>query len=225
MRPGQTVPPLVAKVPQIERGKAEVAAAEARVALAELELDRTRLSLPFSGRVTSSTAEVGQVLGKGQSFGRAFALDALEIAVPVAEDDLTRLTPIVGRAAVVSAGGRSVDAVVERVSAELDERTRFATVYLTFGSAPGLIPGTFVSVALQGPEQEDTFLLPDAAAQMGGRVWVVEDGVLRSETPQVFGRREGGLLVPAFDAGDGIVIGAVPGARDGLPVAIANAGA
>jgi len=218
LRPGQPVPPLAAKVPQIEQRTAEVAAAEARLAMAELELSRTVFSLPFDGRITSSTAEVGQVLKDGQSFGEAFSVAALEVAVPVTQEDLDRLAPAIGRTAIVNADGVERTAVVERVSAELDQRTRFAKLFLTFAQAAELAPGTFVHVTLQGPERANTFVLPAAAEQMNGKFWVADEGQLRRVSPQVIARTDQGVLVEAFDTGDGVVVGAVPGARDGLAV-------
>ena len=225
VHPDKPVPALVAKIPQVEQRQAEVAAAEARVAIATLQLERTRFSLPFAGKITTTTAEVGQVLNDGQPFGQAFALEALEVAVPIAQDDLARLTPVVGRSAVVSAGDVEVTATVERVSAELDERTRFAKVFLSFDAAAELPPGTFVSVTLQGPAQADTFVLPEAAEQMNGSFWVADEGELRDVKPRLIGRSQQGLIVEAFDAGDGVVLGAVPGARDGLAVRTAAPGA
>ena len=218
VHPGKVVPPLVAKTPQIDQGKAEVAAAEARLAMAELELSRTRFSLPFAGRITSTTAEIGQVLNDGQSFGQAFALDALEVTVPLAQDELVQLSQPLGLTATVTAGDVTLNAVVERVSAELDQRTRFAKAFLTFTGDSALPPGTFVDVTLRGPELARTFVLPAAAEQTGGRLWVVEEGRLREVKLEIIDRTDQGLLVNAFDAADGVVLGPVPSARQGLAV-------
>lgn len=225
VHPGKPVPALVAKLPQVQQRQAEIAAAEARVAMAALELSRTRFSLPFDGKITSSSAELGQVLSKGQSFGQAYSLTALEVVAPIAQDELARLGPVVGASAVVTAGEVVVNAVVERVSAELDQRTRFAKAFLTLDAAEGLLPGTFVEVVLQGPVQDDTFVLPEAAEQMNGSFWVVDDGALRRVTPRLIGRGDEGLIVEAFAAGEGVVLGPVPGARDGMAVRTAAAGA
>ena len=91
LHPNDAVPPLVARIPQIAQARAQLSAARARSEIAALNLKRTSFSLPFDGRVTESTAEVGQVLLAGQSFGRAFAFDALEVVVPIAADELERI--------------------------------------------------------------------------------------------------------------------------------------
>ena len=223
LHPGEAVPPLVARVPQIEQAKARVASVRARSKVAELELSRTRFSLPFAGRVTDAAVEVGQVLTKGQSFGRAFALDAVEAVGFIGQDDLGRLSPVVGRRAMVRAGGEVLWASVERVSAELDERTRFARLFLSFEEVPAVPPGTFVDIEIEGPALENTYTLPEAAEQVGAEVWIVDGERLEVVRPTVRGRGGTGIVVDAFDYADGVVIGAVPGARRGLPVVMSGA--
>ena len=221
LNPGDEVPPLVAKVPQIAQARARLDAARARADIAALDLERATFSLPFAGRVKESSAEVGQVLGRGQPFGQVFALDALEAAASVSAEDLARLKNAIGANAVVRSVRGAFAAKVDRVSAELDSRSRFATVHLTFtdvASAPQ--PGTFVDIDIEGPELADTFVLPEAAEQIGGTVWLVSNGVLRAHTPLSYGRTQAGWVVRSFDAGEGIVLGAVPAASPGLPVTV-----
>ena len=226
LNPGAEVPPLVAKAPQIAQARARLDAARARADIEALDLERTAFSLPFAGRVEESTAEVGQVLARGQPFGQVFALDALEVAASVSSEDLARLEGAVGRSAVVRSGNQTFAAVVDRVGAELDSRSRFATLHLTFADlAEAPLPGTFVDVVVEGPELPDAFVLPEAAEQIGGAVWLVADGVLRGFVPHSFGRTEAGWVVAAFDAADGVVLGAVPAAQAGMPVTIAGPGA
>ena len=221
LHPNENVPPLVARVPQIAQAIAQLSAARARTEVATLDLKRTNFSLPFDGRIAESSAEIGQVLSRGQSFGRAFALDSVEVVVPIAANDLHRIEPATGRVATVRTDTGSVAATVERVSAELDQRTRFAELYLTLAeAAPPPPPGTFVDVVIEGPEVTNAFLLPPAAEQVNRSVWVVADGALERVMPTTLGNTADGWLVAAFDAKDGVVLGAVPGAEANLPVDI-----
>ena len=223
LHPNEEVPPLIARIPQIAQARAQLSAARARTEIAALNLRRTSFSLPFDGRITESTAEVGQVLIAGQSFGRAFAFDALEVVVPIAADELDRISPPIGRSATVLAAEQTLTAAIERVSAELDERTRFAELYLRFApEADPPPPGTFVDVVLQGPDIERTYLLPAAAEQINRSVWVVAQGILEPVMPRTLGNTSTGWVVDAFDYKDGIVLGAVPGAEAGLPVDIGS---
>ena len=221
LHPGEEVPALVARVPQIAQAEARLAAARARLRVAALDLERTVFSLPFDGTVTRTSAEVGQLLTRGQSFGEVFADDAIEVVAPISADNLKRLEPAVGRRARIGDPYRTFDAVVEKVSAELDSRTRFATLYLKVTGDPP-VPGTFVTVEIEGPVFADTFLLPDAAEQANDRVWIVANGELRAVTTPAIGRTANGWITPAFDPEDGVVLGAVPGARDGQAVEVAE---
>lgn len=216
LHPTEAVPPLVAKVPQIEQAKAQLAGATARANTARLDLSRTTFSLPFDGYITESSAEIGQVLTRGQAFGQAFSRDAVEAAVPLAPRDIATLTPLPGRAARIITGTQTLDATVERLAPELDPRTRFSRVFLTLNEP--LPPGTFVDIEIDGPALPDTLLLPSAAEQVGGFFWVVRDGALEMATPAILGRSETGIVTGAFDTGTGVVTGAVPGGRAGLAV-------
>lgn len=224
LHPGEPVPALVAREPQIGQAQAQLMSAEARASAAKLDLSRTQMTMPFAGKVTSSAAEVGQMLSRGQSFGRVFALDSLEVTVPLGQDELQNLLPVEGREALVYVGrGVTKDAIgysamVERVAAELDERTRFSKLYLRFKGNPNVSPGTFIDVKVIGPTVNESFEIPEAAEQGGGSIWIVLGNKLASVSPVIRSRSMNGLLVDAFDYGQGIVVGVVPSAYMGMPV-------
>ena len=220
--PDSEAPPLVARAPQIAREQARVDRALTGVRRAEIDLRRTTLSLPFDGWVTGSDVAVGQVVGPAVALAQVFAKDAIEMEARVSQEDLDSLQPITGRAAAVRAGGRAFAAAVQRVSAVVDPQSRQVTLYLAFAEEVALPdlprPGAFASVTLSGPPLDGVMVLPEAAEQFGGSVWVVEDGALQSFQPRSLGRTGDGWLVEAFDPGQGVVIGRVAEARTGLPV-------
>lgn len=224
LHPSEPVPALVAKEPQIGQAQAQLLAAEARASAAQLDLSRTQMSLPFAGKVTSSTAEVGQMLSRGQSFGHVFALDSLEVTVPIGQEELQSLLPVEGRKALVYVGRGampdpiSYEAKVERVAAELDERTRFSKLYLRLKGKPNVTPGTFIDVKVVGPTVANSLEIPESAEQGRGSVWIVRNNKLASVSPRVRSRSANGILVDAFDYGQGIVVGVVPSAYMGMRV-------
>jgi RND family efflux transporter MFP subunit len=216
-------PPLVAREPQIDQAKAQLAAAQARQKIAQLALDRTRFSLPFSGYVTEASIEVGQMVAAGQSFGRAFSEDAVEALVPLSSRELAVIAPAPGRRATVSVGGVRHGAVVNRISAELDGQTRFASAYLKIDDERLISPGTFVDVSLEGMPMANSYVLPETTRQINDSLWLVANGVLQRFQPNIYATTDAGMVVEAFDYKDGIVVGSPPGARDGLPVNVATA--
>ena len=212
------VPPLVAKTPQVEQAKAQIAAASAREQIALLDLMRTDFSLPFDGRVVDSQAEVGQFLNQGQKFGEVFDVASIEALVPISPRDLLSLKPAIGRRASLSLGDFQLQATIARVSPTLDERTRFAQIYLALENATDVYPGSFFNVVVEGPRLENTILLPEAAEQINESVWVVSDNKLRRSQPRFINRQTSGVIVESFDSGDGVVLGRVPGAKEGMMV-------
>ena len=220
LNPGKTVPPLVALTPQIAQAEAQLAAALARAEVAQLELSRTRFSLPFAGKVTESNAEIGQLLNSGKSFGRVFAIDAAELVLPIPADDLALIQPAEGRSVIFGYRGNSFNGRIERVSAELDSRSRFAEVFIPVTLTADLQPGTFVDAQIQGPKLTDALQVPAAATQANGSIWYVSNDQLTRHDPVILGRNARGPIIERFDYGQGIVLGAVPGGTVGQEVSI-----
>lgn len=210
VNPGEPVPDLVARVPQIRRAEAALQSAEAAVADAKLDLSRVYFSLPFDGRIVSTTIEVGQNLIAGQSYGRAYNNDNVEAYVSVPADVLDALEPVVGREATVYR--RSIDskaaynAVVSRVDAELHPQTRQAQLTLRFAQTMPLLPGAFVDVVVSGPLIERAHVIPERAITEHGYVWVVDGGRLARRLPKVYFSVDGKSVTDAFDVADGIVV-------------------
>lgn len=232
--PGAPVPQVVRRVPWIELAEAALERERTALAQARLQLRRTSISLPFDVRVVLSDVAVGELVGPAELVGPSsrlgvvFPSGALEVDAPIATRDLEYLAPAVGRPAEIRAGGRTWPAEIVRVSSVVSPKTRLASVFLRFGegSPPESLPrpGTFVEVAITGPSHDNVFVLPESAVQERGRVWVVDGGELRSFVPRELGRAADGWVVEAFDAGEGVVVGALPGARAGLAVVATDAG-
>ncbi len=221
LHPGEEVPPLVAQEPQIDRSQAAIDRAKARLLASELALKRTKFSFPFAGRVLSANVGVGQLLGTNQSVGQVYNHEELEAVIPVSSMDLTTLLPVVGRQALLESDFGTVEAVIERQSAALDERTRTTTLYATIDSTEHrLVPGNFIRAKIFGQQIDQAFVLPEETEQFRSAVWLVKDGQLISRSIQIRDRREDGLLVDAFDFFEGIVKGSLPNAEEGDAVQI-----
>ena len=131
---------------------------------------------------------------------------------------LAILEPAVGRKAKVNLGEVVLSATVARVSPNLDERTRFAQLYLSLQNQTNLYPGSFIDVVIEGPRLRDTVLLPEAAEQINESVWTMSGGKLKKAQPKFINRMVSGVIVENFVTGDGVVLGTVPGAKEGMAV-------
>ncbi len=214
--------------------EARLGAARAGLKLAQLDLERTEISLPFNARVVSSSVSAGELVGpvegidaRASVLGLVYQPEMLQVDAPVDPKILGYLTPAAGRIATIHTRTEDYEARVERVSSVVAPQTRLASLFLKFVHDRPLeslpLPGTFVEVEIQGPAYRDVYVLPDAVLQAGDSVWTVRDGVLHSLGLQALGHSAAGTVVEAFDAGEGVVTGMLPGAAEGLAVLVADA--
>ena len=213
----------------LAEAEARLMKARADLKLAELQLERTNVSFPYASRVINADVEVGELVGPADLVGGAasrlgvvYRLGALQVDAPIEPRDLRYLEPVIGRAARVVGEMGTWQARVVRVSSVIAPKTRLASVFLKFAEdEPGdslPAPGTFVEIDLEGPAYEDVYVLPESVLQERDSVWVVRNGLLSAFTPTTLGRTAAGWVVQAFDAGEGVVVGALPAAREGLEV-------
>ena len=216
----------------IAKAEAELGQARAALELAELELKLTEISLPYATRVAKANTSVGElvgpadtVVGPASTLGVVYRPEALQVDVPVELKDLQYLDPTIGRSAQIQARSETYEAKVVRVSSLVKPQTRMASLFFKFSepldSLP--LPNTFVEVVMTGPSRDNVYVLPESVMQERESIWVVSNGVLKAIKPRAIGRTDVGLVVEAFDAGDGIVVGVLPGAREGLAVTVREA--
>lgn len=214
--------------PVIAEAEAGLGQAEAKLALAKLQLERTEISLPFNVRVMSSELEVGDLVGPTDAVGKLSVLgivyrpDALQVRVPIRVEDLDLLETAIGRRARARTVNGTYEARVARISSVVALESRLAQVFLKFsGNIPRTelpVPGTFAEVTILGPSRDDVFVLPEAAAREQDSIWIVRDGALRALKPATVGRSSAGWVVEAFEPGEGVVVGVLAGASEGLRV-------
>jgi RND family efflux transporter MFP subunit len=69
----------------------QIAVYQASLKIAELNLQRTELRLPFAGRVAAVSVEVGQLVRSGQTIASFDGIDAAEVTAQIPAADLKRL--------------------------------------------------------------------------------------------------------------------------------------
>lgn len=231
--PGAEVPEPIRRAPRIAKAEAALASARAALKLAALRLERTNISLPYDGRVIKTDLEVGEfvgppeIVGRDAGLGAVYRTDALQVRAPIEQDDLASLAPAIGRSATIRTASATYAATVARTSWIIAPKTRLATLFLDFSDDetedPLPLPGMFAEISIAGPVHDNVFVLPEAAVQDRGSVWIVDGGALKAVQPRTLGYADGGVVVEAFDAGEGVVVGTVTGAREGLAVEVSDA--
>ena len=239
--------PLALRVPQLEAAMAAVKREEATLAQASLALSRTRVAAPFDGVVRDESVDVGQLLMAGQTVGRLFSSDAVEVVVSLS-DDTAALIPGLweSRADVEPAAARVFaeygdvryvwQGYVDRVNASIDVETRTIDVIVRVpdplsagtpvgftGSSvanPPLLVGKFVEVAIDGMMPENYFTIRRAALQAGNEIWTVGiDGIVGIVPVEVLQRMDDEVFVTgALEDGQAAVTGGIRFATNGMRV-------
>ena len=204
--------------------------AEARLASAQLRLEKSEVKAPWTGHVSARKAEVGDYAGPGQPLLELVAMDRLKVQAPASASDVPYLKvgiPVVVRVDVYP--GEIFEGEVVRMGAELDPSTRTLEVVAEIENDDlRLRPGLFGRMELERRVHSDALLVPlTAVVDFESRkvVYVVVDGVaqLREVTlGPVVGNRV--LVAQGLDAGDRYIVAGLQQVADGQRVAESEEG-
>lgn len=237
--------PLARREPQLAEAQASLESAKAQLADAELALGRTAVVAPFDGRVREENVDVGQFASPGQSLGRVFATDVVEVALPLADDQLGQLgLPLAFAETAAERGPRVVFSApvagvqrhwtgrVTRTSAAVNSQTRLINVIAELedpygaGSDNGapMAPGLFVSAEIDGTKIEDLFVAPRSAIRGGNNIFIGEPeaGELRIfEVDLVYSSTDGAWFRSNdVEVGDLAIVSPIRGSNDGMSITI-----
>lgn len=192
--------------------EADLALAEAALALAKRQLDKTVLRAPFSGEVLARHAQVGAMASPGQALLRLVGSDGeVEAALPA---ELAAGFEA-GSSYVFDYAGRDYPLTVARVGGVVNPsaRTRIARLQFTAAAAPSGSSG-------QLRWREPGFALPaELLVERGGHlgVFLVDNGVARFHAlPGALPGRGAALDLPASSR---VVTAGQQSLQDGMPVA------
>ena len=237
--------PLARREPQLAEARAALESAKAQLADAELALRRTAVIAPFDGRVREENVDVGQFASPGQSLGRVFATDIVEVALPITDDQLGQLGlplafaesegspgPEVVFSASVAGQQREWIGRVTRTSASVNAQTRLINIIAELddpygaGSDEGapMAPGLFVNASIDGTEIKDLLVAPRAAVRGGNNIFIGDpaEGALRiHEVELVYTSPEGAWFRSYdVDVGDLAIISPIRGSNDGMSITV-----
>lgn len=161
-------------------------AARQAVERAELNLERTRVTAPFAGRVANLEVEEGQYVSSGAEVATLLQDDRMKAAVDVLESDLVHLREgTTARVHVPALGPERdssawVDGRVWAVNPQVDRQSGTGRVTVSIPNPEGrLVSGLFAKVHLETERLENRLVVPDEAVLVRqGRdlVFVVQDG-------------------------------------------------
>lgn len=236
--------PLARREPQLAEAQASLDSARAQLAEAELNLRRTAVIAPFTGRVRERTVDIGQYMGPGQSLGRIFSTDVVEVSLPITDEELGRIGlplafaatasnpgPPVTFSATVAGRTREWHGEVTRTAATLDPRSRQLNVIAELRDPYGegadngvpMAPGLFVNALIRGATLDGIMITPRSALRGENEVYIgnPKEGTLSiREVEVVYSSEDGAYLTSGVAAGELAVVSPIQAAFDGMRVKI-----
>lgn len=237
---------LVLREPQLEAAKARLLSAEAQLAKASLALERTKIVAPYAGRVLAKKVDVGQVVSMNSQLADIYAVDFVEIRLPIKNQDLALIDlPEEFRgqqqANDMAATVRFQSAMGEqhwigklvRTEGAIDEQSQQLYVVAqiedpyAFGEenrqrSPIKI-GQYVSADIAGKLLSNALVIPTKSIYQGSYVYIVEEGVLlRKEVSLMWKNESEAVIKSGLSAGDRVVTTALGQVSSGTPVSIAG---
>ena len=198
----EQAPELVLRKPQLLAAQAGVYSAKANLQKAELALERTEIIAPYKGRILTKDVDVGQVVSSGSRLAQIYAVDYVEVRLPVKNNDLPYMVlPELGKdskaiadnAPEVTITSTLVDSQswhgkVVRTEGAFDQSSQQLFVVaqiddpyaeVTEQGLPIKI-GQYVSAEIVGKTVKDAIVVPNNSIYQGSYTYVVEqDKLLR----------------------------------------------
>ncbi len=226
--------------------RANLAEAEAAVAKAELDLERTVIVAPFEGRVHDRHVGAGQFVMPGARLARIYATDVAQVRLPLSVDDLAFLDLPLAYSAATSAveppavrlfteiAGRELSwsGTIVRTEGALDPMTRDVVavaqvvdpfgVHEESGRETPLAPGLFVRAEIRGRHVDGVFELPSSAYRAGLGLLVVDDeNRLRIREVRLLRQDARRVFVQGgVEAGERVVVSAIASPIEGMEMRV-----
>ncbi len=221
---------LFLREPQLASAQAAVRAAEAELAAAQLDLERTKITAPFDGRISEKFVDAGQYVVPGARLARMYATEFMEVRLPLTDRQVALIDlPLHFRAGDTAAvlpevrlratfGGRewSWQGRIVRTDASIDAQTRvvYAVAEIAAPFAPGpdgdrppLVPGLFVHATIEGRSLPAVAGLPRSALRSDDTVMVVDARQQVAAKPvSVLQSEDGQVWVQGLNRGDRVIV-------------------
>ena len=246
LHPGQEPDsPLVFREPQIRQAQTRLESANAGLATAELNLERTQISLPVDAMIMSERIDLGQYVMVGQSIGAAYGIESMEIEVPLEDKELAWFDIPDNTFSIKNAEGSAKGAAVKvkanfageekcwlgnvvRTTGQVDKTSRLISVvvevsdpFKSADSTPPLLPGMFVEVLIDGKILRNAIAVPRDAIRNNNEVWVAKDGQLHIQLLEIVrADRDFAYADSGLDDGDMIIVSSLDAVIEEMKVRI-----
>lgn len=233
---------LVLREPQLAAAKASVLSAEAQLEQANLALQRSAIVAPYAGRILTTYADLGQVVSANGQLADIYAVDFLEVRLPINNGDLPYVElPEEYRDRPLSLPETDVTLfsdlgvkqqwhgkVVRTESAiNSDAQQLFVVAQIDDPYASNketgisIKIGQYVSARLSGKVIKDALVIPNSAIYQGSYVYIEQDGILLRKDIDIAWQNGAEALINAgLNPGEHLVLTPLGQVNSGTPVSV-----
>jgi len=211
---------LVLRKPQLAKAMAVVDSGKAKLQRAKLDLKRTQIIAPYAGRVLEQYVDIGQFLSSGSALVKLFAIDRVEVRLPLSEKQREQLNlpsfyrgesikkaqqkfPITVSAKIAGVNYQW-PAYFSRVEGAMNRETRQQYIVAEINDPykrnesgrPPLEIGQFVKAQLKGRLNQDLFLIPRSAVHNDNQVMLIDkEKRIQRQTVSVLAEEAGFVVI------------------------------
>lgn len=214
---------LALRKPHLAKARSDLAAAEAELEQARLNLARTEITAPFNAVVRSTQVEVGSQVSTQDALAELVGTDEYWIQVSLPVDRLRWIhipdsRSEIGAPATVHYRGTQRTGQVIRLLSDLETQGRMARILVSvedpLGHAdpspdrPPLLIGEYVRVEIQGQALRDVYRIPRTALRDGDTIWVAgaDDTLQIKPVDTVWQDDRYVLIADSLDPGDRLIV-------------------
>ncbi|CCK77251.1 Efflux transporter [Oleispira antarctica RB-8] len=212
---------LVLRKPQIAAAMAGLKTAQANLALAQLQLDRTDIRMPFNGQIVSRSINNGSQVNMGSMLFDLVSTDEFWLQVKVPQDFLAILDAT--KPVIITSGDHQREADVLHALIEVDATDRQAKILISIKNPDSnvLLIGSYVDSLLFAKTIADAYVVENKYIKDDGKVWVVNDKKLYKRTPKIlYQSREKSWIESGFLEGDSLLNSSLGVVTEGTQVRI-----
>jgi RND family efflux transporter MFP subunit len=233
---------LVLRKPQLAAAKAKVYSAQAQLVKARLAVERSQIVAPYAGRMLKKNVDLGQVVSPNSQLANIYAVDFVEIRLPVKNNDLA-LMNLPEEYSDISAtdegvsvslhsdliGKQSWQGKVVRTEGAIDDNAQqlyiVAQIADPFASGHDTTSpikiGQYVTAQIKGKQLDNAMVIPNSAIYQGSYVYIVDGGVLiRKDVKTRWKNNQDAIIQSGLKFGDQLVLTALGQVSSGTPVSV-----
>ncbi|MCP5325757.1 MAG: efflux RND transporter periplasmic adaptor subunit [Oceanospirillaceae bacterium] len=232
---GLTIPDnaFALRKPQLAAAKASEQSAQAKLNLAQLNLQRTSIRAPYNGRVKSLNVDLGDVVNSNTSIASLYSTDYAEIRLPIKRNEI----PLLGLDTKpdniqitlnsdLNGDDTTWNATANRISGALDDSTqqihviaRINKPFTHAGQQAALIPGQYANASIRSKELHDVIVIPNKSLYQGSYVYTIRDHALqKTNVSLLWQNAQHSIIADGLNEGDELVTTPLGQVSSGTPV-------